>query len=305
MDWLQQLNDASLPFILWLQGFASDGLTGFMTAMSWLGRDYFYILFFPFLYWCVSKRWGVISGFVLVISLYTGEWIKWAFKMPRPPSPPVEKWWTETSPGFVSTHAAPALGVWGALALLARRSWVTLVAVLLWFLISLSRLYLGVHYPGDVIGGWLVGAIALWLSFRILPEIGKRARAWSATQQVIGAVALTAILLLIFPGDWEGNRPAESGVLTASLLLGLLLGLIWDHHSLHFEVQGPWSRRILRYFAGLVLVFAAFLGLDILFEPFSQGAYLVVQALRLIRYAAVGFVVSGLAPWLFARLKLT
>jgi len=50
------------------------------------------------------------------------------------------------------------------------------LAVLLTLLIGLSRLYLGVHYPTDVLGGWCIGAawaLACWVLIRWLQRQGR------------------------------------------------------------------------------------------------------------------------------------
>jgi len=220
--WLQTLNDASVPFLVWLQGWRSGGLDVFMSGMSWLGREYFYLLLFPFLYWCISKQWGTLAALALSASLYGGEYIKWLYKLPRPPSPPVVKLWLESSPGFVSTHAAPAAGVWGTLAWQVRQRWFTVLALALAFLIGVSRLYLGVHYPADVIGGWLVGLIMMVVVVKGLPRLAPRLQGWSVRTQVGGVLVLALILLLIFPSNWEGHRPAQAGVLNVAVLTGFL-----------------------------------------------------------------------------------
>ncbi|MDY0198605.1 MAG: phosphatase PAP2 family protein [Tenuifilaceae bacterium] len=67
--------------------------------------------------------------------------------------------------GFISSHAANAFGVATFLALLLKRRWF-LLSIILWAtMVSYSRIYLGVHYPGDVLIGGLVGSIcgyAVW-----------------------------------------------------------------------------------------------------------------------------------------------
>ncbi len=302
-DWIGGLNDASMPFLVWLQSFRSSGLDGFMRLMSYLGSEYFYILLFPVLYWAISKRLGLLSGTGLLVSLYVGEYIKWAFQLPRP-GPPVLRLWEETSPGFVSTHAAPAVGVWGTLAVAVRRTWFTVLALLIIFLISFSRLYLGVHHPADVIGGWIVGLFAMWFALKAAPWLAARTRMWGWQRQVGAVLLLALVLLLIFPPNWEGQRPADSGMRTVGIILGFLLGLIWDDHRLHFQPAGSWGRRVVRCALGLALLLVLFFGLDFLLSPLTAGSFWLDQIVRLIRYTLVGFIVIGLGPWLFQRLRL-
>lgn len=69
--------------------------------------------------------------------------------------------------GFCSSHAANAVGVFMFVSLLLRKKWVT-YALLAWtLLVCYSRIYLGVHYPGDIICGGFVGVVSGVLVFRL------------------------------------------------------------------------------------------------------------------------------------------
>ncbi|MEE2771107.1 MAG: phosphatase PAP2 family protein [Bacteroidota bacterium] len=70
--------------------------------------------------------------------------------------------------GFFSAHAASSMGVAVFLSLIFNKTykhfWILLI---FWtILVSFSRIYLGVHYPGDVLVGWIFGMILGWLFFR-------------------------------------------------------------------------------------------------------------------------------------------
>jgi membrane-associated phospholipid phosphatase len=122
-----------------------------------------------------------LSVLLLWIALVGGRWLsttlKQLFDRPRPR--PVE-WDLEvfgsaihfpSSPSFPSGHAVTSVIIFGTLAYLIMRLEPTVLqrrltlgaAAALILLIGLSRIYLGVHYPSDVLAGFLAGFI--WVSF--------------------------------------------------------------------------------------------------------------------------------------------
>ena len=91
--------------------------------------------------------------------------LKEAFARARPPAPLPAA--IETSFSFPSGHAALSMTLYGFGAYLLCRRYPNLspiilaAATLLILIVGFSRLYLGVHYPSDVVGGYLVGG--LWI----------------------------------------------------------------------------------------------------------------------------------------------
>ncbi len=305
VHWIQMMENAGIPFLIWLQSFQNDALTAIMRFFSYLGTEYFFLLLLPLLYWSISKRWGIMVALALIFAGYGMNLSKWLTNTPRPDAAKVAVLWHETSPSFVSGHAATAMAVWGTLGAVVRRTWFWIVAALLIFFIGLSRLYLGVHYPVDVVGGWLLGLmIAFWVVLlvpRWAPGLALRRTSF------LLALALGAALLMLFlhpAGGIPRQWPASGAAQFAGLFLGMAAGLVWDVKKLHFLPSGPWWRRLLRLLAGLLVLAVFYVLPKLLFDALGDMPSLLAQVLRMLRYALVGWVVSGLAPWLFIRLRL-
>ena len=76
--------------------------------------------------------------------------------------------------GFVSSHAANTMACALLFSLLYRNKYAT-VALMLWVALNCySRMYLGVHYPGDIIGGLLVGTLVAGLTYAVARHLLKR-----------------------------------------------------------------------------------------------------------------------------------
>jgi membrane-associated phospholipid phosphatase len=126
-------------------------------------------LFFLWLH-RVKSEWVLLGGSLFSIALVAV--LKDAFGRVRPQVVP---WLAHpTNMSFPSGHAANTMAILLLFALLAGGSWRIWLAVAAAILVGATRPMLGVHWPGDVLGGWLIGAGVALLVFalaryRILP----------------------------------------------------------------------------------------------------------------------------------------
>jgi membrane-associated phospholipid phosphatase len=322
-----QFLDSGISIILFLQNLGS-WLVAPMQFFSFLGTEEFFLFVAPAVYWCLSAAIGLRVGLGLMLSGTLNSFFKIGLHGPRPFwfDTRVRALASETSFGIPSGHAQHAVVVWGALAASLHRRWAWMGAGLIAFLIGLSRLVLGVHFPSDVILGWLIGLIILWAILRLERPLLTWMRTLNLTQK-LGAM-LTASLALMLPGVlaraslgawqvpavWLENAlralPSEPQpdplalsdlVSNAGVFFGLAAGAVLLNKFGGFNTSGPWWQRLIRFPIGLLGVVLVWMGLG---SVFPDGEYLLAYLLRYLRYALVGLWVSGLAPWLFVRLGL-
>lgn len=70
--------------------------------------------------------------------------------------------------GFVSSHAANVFAVAVFMSLLARRGWFTAMMLIWAAWVSISRVFVGAHYPGDVLCGAILGVVVGVVAFHVV-----------------------------------------------------------------------------------------------------------------------------------------
>lgn len=301
-------------------------LEGPMRFFTFLGTADFFILVLPVVYWCIDSSLGVRIGFILLFSNSFNEVVKLALQGPRPYwiSPQVQALSAESSFGVPSGHAQIAAGVWGTIAAHVHRHWAWIVAIAIIFLIGLSRIFLAVHFPHDVLVGWLLGGLTLWAFLAWWNPVAAWLKHRTFLQQVLLAAAASLVLVAIdgmlisalrgfvVPSSWISNaaRAGEpypdplsmEGVLTSSgALLGLAVGLAWIEQRGGFRPSGSFWKRLLCFLIGLLGLLALYLGLSYIIPSDSS---LIGSTFRFVRYAIVGAWISAGAPLVFFGLQL-
>jgi len=301
-------------------------LQGPMQFITFFGDEDWFLLFVSLIFWCINKPLG-IDLTVLLISATTGNtFIKSLIKQPRP-------LWLDANLGtdpissfsLPSGHAQTGTVLYGALAIYASRtSWKSVRRalaitglILLILLVSLSRVILGVHFPGDVLMGILAGLVTLtlylWLRRPLARWLAERTLGQHILMAVLTGSLLLGINLLGLTFDGRDTSlyavPYAQGLLTSmdeaaslsGLIAGLWIGLALEKTYVRFSVAGPFWQRSLRYLGGVTGIVAIWLGLRFILptEPLALGL-----ALRLARYGLTVFWAIYLWPWLFIRIGL-
>jgi membrane-associated phospholipid phosphatase len=287
-EFLRSLMPWGADVIVWVQQFSNSALDIIFKAATYLGKEQFYILALPVIYWCVDKYLGRFLSVAFLLSEYVNTFLKDAFGLPRPNDydAQIRAPLPETSPSFPSSHSQGSLVFWGSTASLVRRWWMWVVSVLLILLISLSRIYLGVHFPQDVLGGWIIGLVILALCLWIRHLL--RGTRFPLVVQLAIALAIPLLLFVL--------HPSEGAAMVTGVGFGMMPGFVLEARYVRFHAGGVWWKRIVRFVVGLIPLLALYVGLKMVFP---EG-----EAFRFLRYALVGIWAGLFAPWVFVALKL-
>ena len=152
-----------------VHGFAFPALTSVMQSASFLGSTLFLVIFGVMiviaLYWRKHRRGAILFTITTVGSSILLTALKFAFKRVRPE--PFFDTILPASYSFPSGHSLASFCFYGALAVILttriKSVWLKIIvwisAITMILLVGISRIYLGVHHPSDVVAGYAVGLI--------------------------------------------------------------------------------------------------------------------------------------------------
>ncbi|TDA66908.1 MAG: phosphatase PAP2 family protein [Clostridia bacterium] len=279
-----------MELILWLQQFASPPLDYFFVALSWLGTEEFYLLVIPAIYWFVDARLGYSLGVLFCSTMYLNGFLKDTLAMPRPDPALVRVVYAEsgTGYGFPSGHAQSSASFWGYVATRHFRWPLALALAGLVFLVSLSRLYLGLHFPADVAGGAAIGLAVLAVFKWAEGWLARWRWPWGEFWRVILLVGSALWPLLFYRSHlaWQ-----LSGALAGMNLGYELAGRLPGQHS-----RSRWWQQVLKGGLGFLVLAVWYL--------VSKSLALAWEWFTLVRYFSVAFIGFFVLPWAFVRLGM-
>lgn len=295
---MQDILELGIEWIVWLQQFRTPALDHFFQVYTnFGGTDYLYTI--PFVLWCLDYRLGLRLSSLFTATLFVNTTLKEWFGEPRPFQMDARVVSAgEYGYGLPSGHAQLVVVFWGVIAAWVERPAFWCLAVLLMALMGFSRVYLGVHFPSDVIVGWALGALGLWLFLGEHRRIEDWLGASPLARPIAGSLGLAALLFVVdalFVGE-PGHINDGTVGFAAGAGVGGALGL----RFLTFTGAGPWPKRALRYLLGMALTLPLLGLLRWLGAP--QG--LLGQLVVTVDLALFGLWLTLPLPWLFERLRL-
>lgn len=275
--------------------YVGSWLDNLMLLITSMGHFYFSFFLLAAIFWCYDKRTAVKIGIVFILSNVLNDFLKYTFNNPRPDPAKLSEAFREvtlrifhTGPGFPSGHTQDTVSFWGTAIFFLRKRFILVAGSFMILLVPYSRIYLGVHFPGDVLGGYCIGISFIVCVISLMFFIQKHI--------VKCKDSITIILLIVIPLIICNSIHGKYIFSTMGLFSGFLLGAFLGNERIEFYPKNRLVPQILKIVIGSAALLIIFFGLRQVL-PGTPVARFLLSWLS-------GFTVTFLLPFLFSKIKI-
>ena len=285
-----------LEILKLLEGIRTDTLNKVFEYITMLGEEIPMVFIIAILYFAFDKKIAQKIFYITVTSLGFNGIIKNIIKLPRPfATNQVSCVRPDTATGysFPSGHTQNFATWSSVVAMKLKKTWINIVAAILIILVAFSRIFLGAHFPSDVIIGAIVGILFGILGYIGYDKFEDKRKLYFATILILTPFALGFMIKpdMLFADFYKAY----------GMIIGLLLAVMCEEKYAPLEYDVAWWKKVIRVVLAIVIAFIIKEGIKML-NVF--GGTLISLVIDTIRYMLLIFVVFGICPLLFKRFKI-
>lgn len=290
------MTHTELLFLQFLESFRTDFLIKLFECITMLGEETILILLIAVMYYAFDKRLALRIGYITITSMCVNGVVKNIVKRPRPfASGAVNPARAHTATGysFPSGHTQ-TIATWStAFAMYFKKAWVRVPAGIGIVAVAFSRLFLGVHYPSDVIVGAALG-IGIAIGLSVVYE------KTTDTRRLYGITALLMLPFAVFFVVWADPLYDDFFKLYG-MLAGLYLANGLEEKYAPITYDAAVWKKVLRIVLGIGVVLAVKEGFKVVDIFGILRVSLLLDAIRYMLVVIMGF---GVCPILFKKMNL-
>jgi len=274
-----------LDIIRSIQQIMSPALDQLMIWVTMFAEETIIISILTFIFWNIDKKAGKRIGFVLITSMTLNNGLKELFNYDRPIGHEgIISLRTETATGaaFPSGHTQTATTFYVSLGLWFKKHWLLGLGIIIGLIVGFSRVYLGLHYPKDVVVGFTIALIVSLVFYYVMRDLRN------------DEGIMLGVMIVLAAGFFVSH--SEDFMKAYGLMIGFVFGIIFESRMIDFKMKAKFYQKIIRWLLGLAVIIGVKIGLKMILP---EG-----ELFTILRYALFTFLGIGVYPIMFNQLKI-